>query len=298
MTSQSILVTGAGGQLGQELRAWSALYPDWNFSFFDRAQMPLDDAVTLEAAFAEVQPDACINAAAYTAVDKAESEPDQAFAVNAAGVERLAGLCKLHGAVLLHVSTDFVFDGTSKRPYKEQDPVGPLNVYGQSKLEGERLSRQAHDRVVIVRTSWVYSFFGKNFVKTMMRLLNERPTLGVVDDQVGRPTYAADLAKVLLDILEAYFRLSPENRAIDPRFNSTYHFADKGTVTWFELARAIAESMRSNCVLKPLLTEEYPTPAQRPGYSVLDTSKIEHTFGVRPPPWRASLVRCLELLMR
>jgi dTDP-4-dehydrorhamnose reductase len=283
----NVLVTGAGGQLGNELRDLASAYPRFTFHFFDRAALPLDDVALLGEAFERVRPQVCINAAAYTAVDKAESEPEMAYAANATAVGQMALLCKRHGALLLHVSTDYVFDGQGTHPYRETDPVDPLGVYGASKLEGERLALAAHDRVVIVRTSWVYSFYGKNFVKTMLRLLREKEVIGVVADQVGRPTHAADLAAALLDIATAY-SLQP-----DARFHGVYHYADKGAISWFELASAVKKIIDAPCVIRRLTTAEYPTPARRPAYSVLDTTLIETAFGVDIPDWEDSLKHCL-----
>ena len=283
----NVLVTGAGGQLGSELRDLVSAYPGFTFHFFDRAALPLDDAALVEEAFDRVRPQVCINAAAYTAVDKAESEREQAYAANAVAVGQMAALCKRHGALLIHVSTDYVFDGQGTHPYRETDPVDPLGVYGASKLEGERLALAAHDRVVIVRTSWVYSYYGKNFIKTMLRLLREKESIGVVADQVGRPTYAADLAAALLDVAGAY------EVGSDARFHGIYHYADKGAISWFDLASAVKEIIGAPCVIRPLTTAEYPTPAKRPAYSVLDTHRIETTFGLAIPDWKDSLRRCL-----
>lgn len=283
----NVLVTGAGGQLGSELRDLVSAYPGFTFHFFDRAALPLDDAALVEEAFDRVRPQVCINAAAYTAVDKAESEREQAYAANAIAVGQMAALCKRHGALLIHVSTDYVFDGQGTHPYRETDPVDPLGVYGASKLEGERLALAAHDRVVIVRTSWVYSYYGKNFIKTMLRLLREKESIGVVADQVGRPTYAADLAAALLDVAGAY------EVGSDARFHGIYHYADKGAISWFDLASAVKEIIGAPCVIRPLTTAEYPTPAKRPAYSVLDTHRIETTFGLAIPDWKDSLRRCL-----
>ena len=292
----AVLVTGAGGQLGSELQALARSYPALDFHFSDRQALPLDSAAALEKTFALVRPLICINAAAYTAVDKAESEPSAAFAINATAVGTLAGLCRLHGSLLIHVSTDYVFDGQGSTPYKETDTVHPLGVYGGSKLKGEELAMEAHDRVTILRTSWVYSYYGKNFVKTMLRLLKEKDTLGVVNDQTGRPTYAADLAMAILDIAMTYVGLPEPSRKTDPRFYSIYHYADRGAITWYDLTAAIQAEIHSSCALRGIQTSEYPTPAKRPAYSVLDTARIEAAFGVFVPEWRDSLKRCLEKL--
>ncbi|TDW95801.1 dTDP-4-dehydrorhamnose reductase [Dinghuibacter silviterrae] len=283
----NILVTGAGGQLGSELRDLAEAHSDWTFHFFDRSDLPLDNAGLLAEAFDRVQPSVCINAAAYTAVDKAESEKEQAYAINGTAVGALALLCARYNALLLHVSTDYVFNGEGKQPYRETDPVSPLGVYGASKLEGERLALAAHKKVVIVRTSWVYSYYGKNFVKTMLRLLREKESIGVVADQLGRPTYARNLAKALLGIVAEYKQCS------DNRFHGVYHYADRGEITWFDLASAVKELIQAPCVIHPLTTAQYPTPARRPAYSVLDTTRIEEAFDVDICDWKDSLRRCL-----
>lgn len=279
MSRPAVLVTGAGGQLGSELRDLAGAYP-FEFHFFDRETLPLDKPAALAEVFSRVRPAVCINAAAYTAVDKAESEKEQAYAVNATAAGEIAAQCHRHGALLIHVSTDYVFDGQGTRPYLETDAVDPLGVYGASKLEGERLAMENHDRVLIVRTSWVYSYYGKNFVKTMLRLLREKESIGVVADQVGRPTYAADLAAALLEMIG------------QPRYG-VYHYANAGAISWFELASAVKEIIDAPCAVRPITTAEYPTPAKRPAYSVLDTTKIETDFGLRIPHWKDSLQRCL-----
>ena len=271
-----VLVTGAGGQLGSELRALEKDYPSMQFYFFERSALPLDNRPSLEAVFEEIRPQICINAAAYTAVDKAESEPDQAFAINATAVGWMSELCAQYHSLLVHISTDYVFDGTGQVPYTESDQVNPLGVYGRSKLMGELFAAAAHNQVVIIRTSWVYSYFGKNFVKTMLRLLNEKESLNVVNDQVGRPTYAADLAGAILHICEAYQALPPDSvdeRAsssvvVDERFNTIYHYADEGVISWYDLTVAIKEVIKAPCTVRPITTAEYPTPAKRPTQSL------------------------------
>jgi dTDP-4-dehydrorhamnose reductase len=289
-----VLVTGAGGQLGSEIRALEHHYPTMAFHFYDREGLPVDQPSRLRHVFEEIQPQVVINAAAYTAVDKAESERELAFMINATAVEMLAENCAANNALLIHVSTDYVFDGKGSAPYKETDPVFPLGVYGASKLRGERLAFGKSNRVVIVRTSWVYSYFGKNFVKTMLRLLREKETIGVVSDQVGRPTYAADLAAALLDITLQYAGLPTAGRQTDPRFNAVYHYADRGVISWFDLAKKIGELIHSSCTVRAIGTAEYPTPAERPAYSVLDTAAIEAAFGLSIPSWEDSLRVCLS----
>ena len=275
-----VLVTGAGGQLGSELRELAGA--DTNWYFFDRESLPLDQPDKLHEAFERIRPHVCINAAAYTAVDKAETEREQAIAINGTAVRDLAVLCKLHNALLVQVSTDYVFNGAAQEPYKEDDPIDPLGWYGNSKLLGERVAFECYDNVVVIRTSWVYSYYGKNFVKTMLRLLGEKESIGVVADQVGRPTYAADLAAAIIAIVGR-----------DAPAPGIYHYADAGVISWFDFATAIKEEIGASCVVRPITTAEYPTPARRPAYSVLDTTKIEKTFGLTPPDWRESLRRCL-----
>jgi dTDP-4-dehydrorhamnose reductase len=294
MTPIPVLVTGANGQLGCELRALEASYPQFLFHFYDREGLPLDRTDLLSEAFETIRPQICINAAAYTAVDRAEAEPELAYAINGKAVGDLAALCHLRGTLLVHVSTDYVFDGQGKEPYRESDPVHPLGVYGASKLQGEKLAFETHNRVVIVRTSWVYSSFGKNFVKTMLRLMSDKESISVVNDQVGTPTYAADLAAALLDVAATYIRLPETEGQTDPRFNRLYHFADRGAISWFEFAGAIREMISSPCEVRPISTAEYPTAARRPAYSVLDTRGIEDAFGLHIPDWKSSLHRCLE----
>lgn len=296
MAENTILVTGASGQLGSELQQVAAVFPAYDFHFFDRSVLPIDQPALLQEKFAALRPAVCINAAAYTAVDKAELEPEAAFAINGAAVGTMARLCNEYGALFIHVSTDYVFNGMASVPYKESDAVAPVSVYGASKLKGEELAMAYHDRCVVVRTSWVYSVFGKNFVKTMLRLTKEKPSLGVVSDQVGRPTYAADLAEALVLIANVYLGLPVAERLSDPRFHAVYHYADKGVISWFDLAAAIGKATHAACVVNPITTDQYPTPAKRPAYSVLDTAKIEGAFGLAIPEWEHSLGVCLEKL--
>jgi dTDP-4-dehydrorhamnose reductase len=295
-----ILVTGSSGQLGSELRRLtedathrSNTEPAFGeFTFVDRAAMPLDQPETFRSIFERVRPEVLINAGAYTAVDKAESEPELAYAVNATAVGVLAALCKEFGTLLIHISTDYVFDGTSNRPYLDTDPVNPLGVYGASKEAGEKLALGL-ERALVIRTSWVYSYYGKNFVKTMLRLLREKETLGVVSDQVGRPTYAADLAAAILEIIQQYAALSVLERLSDRRFHGIYQYADEGAITWYDLTVAIGQIIDSHCQIRPITTAEYPTPAKRPANSVLNTNKIEVAFGLDIPYWADSLKTCL-----
>ena len=283
MRSQKIFVTGANGQLGRELRALCADFPAFDFFFFDRAALPIEDADALEAFFSRERPAWCINCAAYTAVDKAEAERESAFLINGDAVGYLAAACRKHQTRLIHLSTDYVFDGRSAMALKETDPTGPINTYGASKLEGEKQALATHpDGTLIIRTAWVYSEFGNNFVKTMIRLMKERPSINVVDDQIGSPTYAADLAAAIMKIIEA------------PAFiPGLFHYSNEGRISWFEFALAIRNLIHSNCTVNPIPTARYPTAAKRPHYSLLDKSHIRLTYGLTVPDWAKSLVICI-----
>jgi dTDP-4-dehydrorhamnose reductase len=282
-----IIVTGANGQLGSELRFLSEAYPDYAFHFFGRTELAIDDEQEVNARFAALKPAFCINCAAYTAVDKAESEMEQAFKINGWSTGILAKASALCGARFIHVSTDYVFNGQGTRPYLEDDAVEPVNAYGASKLNGEQLALENNPEAVIIRTSWVYSEYGANFVKTMIRLMKDRETLGVVSDQQGSPTYAADLALVIMNIIGA-----------DVWKPGIYHYSNEGVITWFDFASAIREMIKSNCIVNPIKSEQFPTPAKRPAYSVFDTSKLKQTFSLEIPHWKDSLAICIEKLTR
>jgi dTDP-4-dehydrorhamnose reductase len=288
-----ILVTGASGQLGRELQQAVANPPsqsnplsqsgDYEFIFLTREDLPLNDPGKIARLFEIHRPVCCINCAAYTAVDKAETEKDMAFLVNGEAVGALAATCRTFHARLIHISTDYVFDGESAVPLKEDGAVAPVNVYGASKLLGEQLARENNEETVIIRTSWVYSSFGNNFVKTMIRLMGERQTIGVINDQVGTPTYTADLAGLILRI------------ACGPLFvPGLYHYSNEGRISWYDFAVAIKELTGSPCQVNPIPSSQYPTPARRPHYSLLDKSLIKKTYGITIPDWKTSLVRCLE----
>ena len=278
-----LLVLGSSGQVGRELcrLAWPAGYA---LAGFDRA-VDITQRAAVFAAVARERPDVVINAAAYTAVDRAESEPEAAWAGNCTGPANLAAACAESGIQLIHISTDYVFDGTKTGPYREDDPVAPLGVYGRSKEAGDRAVREALASHVIVRTAWVYSAHGHNFVKTMLRLAGERPVLRVVADQTGSPTSAADIAGAIAVVVQ---QLATGNRCW-----GTYHFAGGGAVTWHGFAGAIFELAAPWRGPPPrvdaITTAEYPTPARRPANSVLDCTKIGQAFGIRPRPWREAL---------
>ena len=283
MDKPKILVTGANGQLGRELQAIAPAFPQFDFLFYDRAALSIADPDAINTFFARERPAYCINCAAYTAVDKAESEKESAYLINGDAVGYLAAACHNTGARLIHISTDYVFDGLSETPLREDDPTDPINTYGASKLEGERQALQHHpEGTLIIRTSWVYSEFGNNFVRTMIRLMKERPSINVVSDQIGSPTYAADLAAAILHIINA------------PSFiPGLYHYSNEGRISWYEFALAIREDIGSTCEVHPIPTTQFPTPAKRPRFSLLDKSLIRLTYHLTIPEWRPSLVTCI-----
>lgn len=280
-----ILVTGANGQLGKELKQLESQYPQFEFIFLSREDLPIHHFELVRNFFKGYHPQYLINCAAYTAVDRAESEKDLAFQVNGEAVGVLAAVCKEYGTRFLHISTDYVFDGTATTPYKEDAPTNPQSVYGASKLEGEKEALHFNPDSIIIRTSWVYSEFGRNFVKTMMKLMGEKDQLYVVNDQIGSPTYAADLADVIMQIISSG-KWSP----------GIYHFSNEGVISWFDFATAIRDLTESTCKVTAIPTTSYPTPAKRPVYSVLDKSKIDGTFGITPKDWKDSLRSCLNRL--
>ena len=283
-----ILVTGANGQLGKEIGELASLYPEFKFTFLTRDDMPIQNFELVRIFFHSIKPAYCINCAAYTAVDRAEAEKDLAFQVNGEAVGVLAAICEEHNTKFVHVSTDYVFNGEGTYPYTENFPTDPVNVYGASKLEGEKQAIGFNPNSIVVRTSWVYSSFGKNFVKTMIRLMNEKDEIKVVNDQVGSPTYAADLADVILAIIRNT-ELATGNWQ-----PGVYNYSNEGIISWFEFAQAIKEIIDCACEVKPISTEEYPTPARRPAYSVLDKTKIQQTFGIQLKDWKESLAICIK----
>lgn len=285
MSKPLILVTGANGQVGKELRQLAAAYPQFQFLFLSREDLPIHHFELVRNFFETSQPAFCINCAAYTAVDKAESEKDLALLVNAESVGVLAAVAKLYNTRFIHISTDYVFDGTATTPYKEDAPVNPVNFYGSTKLKGEEECQQANAAAIIIRTSWVYSAFGNNFVKTMLRLMKERQSLNVVNDQLGSPTYAADLANAILQIINSG-NWQP----------GIYHYSNTGVISWYQFAVAIKELAGLNCTVNPIPTSAYPTPAKRPAYSVFNKEKIQSTYKLHIPDWKDSLKICLTKL--
>ncbi|MBM3413613.1 MAG: dTDP-4-dehydrorhamnose reductase [Bacteroidetes bacterium] len=278
-----VLVTGANGQLGKELQRLEKKWSSFRFLFLSREDLPIHHFELVRNYFKGCRPAVLINCAAYTAVDKAEQEPLLAHQINAEAVGVLSAICAANHCRFIHVSTDYVFDGTATIAYTERDIASPQSVYGQTKYEGEKQALLANPDALIIRTSWVYSSFGKNFVKTMIRFLGEKPQVSVVVDQFGSPTFAADLANAILQI-------SSSNNWI----SGIYNYSNGGVINWFQFACAIREMIGSSTPIKGISTAEYLTPAKRPAWSVLNTSKIVATYGVTIRDWRESLAQCLS----
>jgi dTDP-4-dehydrorhamnose reductase len=286
-TRYRISVTGSNGQLGREFARMAENYSNFEFIFLSRDVFPLDDPGRMEAWILEHPVDYFIHCAAYTAVDKAESEKEKAFKANATAPGLIAGLLSKKKSKFIHISTDYVFDGTSITPLTEEANTNPVNFYGLSKLEGERLVLKNNPASIVIRTSWLYSAYGNNFVKTMMRLMKDRESIGVVHDQTGSPTYAGDLAKAIMRIIDSG-RFIP----------GIYHYSNEGETTWFEFASEIKRLTGSACNVLPILASEYPTPAKRPAYSLMDKSKIRKTYGLDIPDWQSSLAYCIDTLKK
>ncbi len=284
---KQILVTGSNGQLGSEIRQLEKYYPDFVFTYTDVEELDLTDEKAIQNFLDDNTFDFCINCAAYTAVDKAEDDRDLARLINVTAVEYLAKACASRNTFLVHVSTDYVFDGTNYRPYTETDPPAPDSFYGLTKLEGEAAMKKYTRNGLIIRTSWLYSSFGNNFVKTMLRLGKERDALGVVADQVGTPTYAGDLARAILEILSGKkFKKSIE----------IYHYSNEGVISWYDFAKAIMYESGTHCEINAIESKDFPAKANRPFYSVLNKTKIKTDFGLKIPYWLNSLKKVLEQL--
>lgn len=275
---KKVLVTGANGQLGQCLQDAVLNKKDLQVLFKDLPNLDITNLKSLETFFSKNKFEYCINCAAYTSVDLAETNKELAYAVNAVGVKNLAEVCKKNKITLLHISTDFVFDGQKEMPYTEDDTPNPLGVYGNSKLQGERYIQEAMDCFFIIRTSWLYSEYGNNFLKTMLKLSETRDKISVVNDQIGSPTYAGDLAQVLLKIVLS----SSKNYGL-------YHYSNYGAISWYDFAVEIFKRFDKTTEVVPIQTSGYPTAAQRPKYSVLSTKKIENEIKISTPTWRCSL---------
>jgi len=281
----NILITGCNGQLGNEMQVLQKQHPRHTFFNTDVQELDITDATAIGRFVADNAIDGIVNCAAYTAVDKAESNEELCRLLNAVAPGYLAEAIADRGGWMIQVSTDYVFDGTNHRPYVETDPVCPNSVYGRTKLEGERRVSKLCPNSMIIRTAWLYSTYGANFVKTMMRLGREKEQLGVIFDQVGTPTYARDLAVAIFAAVE---------KGIVP---GIYHFSDEGVISWYDFTKAIHRLAHiGGCQVRPLLTSEYPTPASRPHYSVLDKSKIKQTYGLEIPYWEESLAECIKKL--
>ena len=279
----NILVTGCKGQLGTELQKIAGVEHQWLFTDIDT--LDICNKTAVEECFESNRIDACINCAAYTAVDKAEDEQQLATLVNTFAPKVLADTCKKHDVLLIHVSTDYVFGGDANKPYKVDDPINPQSVYGSTKADGERAIRESGCNYMIVRTAWLYSSVGKNFVKTMLMLGETKDEINVVADQKGCPTWAHDLAVALLALLKKNGK---------DEVHETFHFTNEGQITWYDFATAIMEIGEKKCKVNPITTDQYPTKAKRPAYSVLDLSKIKEYAGIVIPDWRESLVKCIE----
>lgn len=279
-----ILITGALGQLGQEIRSLSE-DSSHEFVFTDREELDITSAKAVEEVLSSGF-EGVINCAAYTAVDRAETEKSLCYALNSEAVEILARACHRYRSFLVHISTDFVFDGRQFLPYRETDDPNPLSVYGASKLEGEERAFAVHDRVSVIRTSWLYSVHGNNFVKTIRRLLAEKPEVRVIFDQVGTPTSARTLAEVIVNHIDFWAQSS----------NAIYHYSNEGVASWYDFAVAIGRFSGLSTPVLPIHTEEYPTPAKRPHYSVLDKTKIKETLGIRIPHWMEPLEKTIQEL--
>jgi dTDP-4-dehydrorhamnose reductase len=285
-----ILVTGAYGQLGNEINCLTDKYPDWQFIFTDVDSLDITSERELEDWFQKNKPDFVINCAAYTAVDKAESDVETAEKVNELAPKLLGKYSKKWGIKLIHISTDYVFDGEAFTPYSEEDKVNPKSVYGETKLRGEKNCVEENTDTIIIRTSWLYSAFGNNFVKTMLRLGKERGQLNVVFDQTGTPTYAADLANGILSIIEI------SEKDFKKFVPGIYHYSNEGVASWYDFAKAIFEISGVSCNVNPVLSDQFPTAAKRPNYSVLNKFKIKNIFCITIPYWRDSLKICIERL--
>jgi len=279
-----IIIIGGNGQLGQCLQAVTSRNEQpYHYTYLSSAELNIADGVQTKAIFEQLQPSYCINCAAYTAVDKAEDEQDEAFEINSAAVKRLAEICATYNTTLVHISTDFVFDGSSSKPLTETDPCNPINVYGKSKLQGEQDIALVLQKYYIIRTSWLYSENANNFCKTMIKLAQSKTQLQVIYDQVGTPTYAMDLAKCIVHIINS----------AKPAYG-IYHYSNEGVASWYDFAKAVFEFSEIEMEVIPVNSEAFVTKAIRPHYSVLNKAKIKEVFGIHIPYWRDSLNQCVN----
>ena len=286
MSKPLIVVTGKNGQVGSELQLLAPLFnTQYDFLFADRALFDLSSNESIDNFCALHKPAVVINCAAYTAVDKAETEKDLAYQINATAVGKLAAYCNTINALFISISTDYVFNGNGATPYLPSDATDPVNYYGETKALGEQLAIVNNPESIIIRTSWVYSRFGNNFVKTMLRLMGERPSLNVVGDQIGAPTYAADLAAAIMQVVTQ--KLAGNKHA------GIYHYSNSGNISWYDFAVAIGEISNTTCTINRISSIEFPTPAKRPHYSLMSCESIIYDFGVDQPAWKHSLQLCL-----
>lgn len=287
-----ILITGANGQLGNSIRKLSKDFNDFDFIYTDQAELDITNKQAIIDLLKSEEIDGLVNCAAYTAVDKAEEDKQLAYLINETGPANLASACEVCKCLLIHISTDYVFSGKAFKPYQISDPIDPASIYGKSKAAGEIAIQSTNANAWIIRTSWLYSEFGNNFVKTMLTLGKSRPELNIVADQIGSPTYAVDLAFSILSLLEKVYTGSIKSSG-----TKIYHYANSGAASWFDFTKAIMEVAGLNCSIKPIPTEEYPLPAPRPYYSILNTSEIRRDLQIEIPYWRESLKRCIETLL-
>ena len=287
MQSKRILVTGANGQLGCEMRRLGDVSPN-EYIFTDVAELDITNKAAVDEFMSSHKFDVVVNCAAYTNVDKAEDDEATAELINATAVKNLALAAKEFGATLFHVSTDYVFGDEGNTPRSEDMPLSPLGAYGRTKLHGEQSIAEVGCNAIIIRTAWLYSEFGNNFLKTMLRLTAEKESLNVVFDQVGTPTYAGDLAMTIFSIIEGDYYAGNEG---------VYHFSNEGVCSWYDFAREIATAMGRKCEVNPCHSVDFPSKVKRPAYSVLDKSKIKRTFGVDIPHWRESMIYCLKRIV-
>lgn len=287
----NILVTGSTGQLGQSIMSIASGYTDYKFFFANREHLDLSNEVSINDFFEKKKFDIIINCAAHTSVDKAESEFELANQVNHLAVQQIAAIAKQNKTKLIHISTDYVFSGKHYRPYLETDEIGPHNVYGKTKLNGDKsIEKILKTNAIIIRTSWVYSEYGNNFVKNMLKLGSDLENISIIFDQVGTPTYANDLAKAIMSIIQS----AEFNQAAFA--TDIYHFSNEGVCSWYDFAKIIFELTEIECLVSPIETKDYPTPATRPHYSVLNKSKIKQRYNLTIPHWRESAKKCLAKL--
>lgn len=287
----NILVTGSNGQLGMCIRHEANSFAQYHFIYASKAELAIDNETVLLYFFEKYKPKFCINCAAYTAVDKAEVERELAYVANVTGPQLLAQACAQYGCMLIHLSTDYVYDGSKQQPYVPSDVTTPINYYGNTKALGEQAVLSTYANSIVIRTSWVYSAYGKNFVKTMVNLMAHNESIHVVNDQIGSPTYAPNLAQAILRVINQCVHNNDMPKGI-------YHYADEGIISWYTLALEVKNCIGSSCNIMPIPTSSYPTPATRSTYSVLDTSLMVQHYGVVVQPWQLGVAACVSVLAK